>query len=92
MPSLGWVYWVGSEGPLSQITPCCLLLGVSCYSTENRSEIRGAETIWESKYFLITVSNKLLFAVNGRKREKHVVTLTQHRLYCWKRDLVHTFL
>lgn len=54
MPSLGWVYWVGSDGPLSQITPCCLLLGVSCYSTENPSEIRGAETIWESKYFLIS--------------------------------------
>lgn len=79
-------------GPLSQITPCCLLLGVSCYSTENCSKTRGAETIWESKYFLITVSNKLLFAVNGRKWEKLVVTLMQHRLYCWKRDLVHTFL
>lgn len=52
----------------------------------------GAETIWESKYFLITVSNKLLFVVNGRKWEKHVVAIMQHRLYCWKRDLVHTFL
>lgn len=92
MPSLGWTDWVGSQGPLSQITPCCFVLGVSCYSAKSSSETRTAETIWESKYFLITVSSKLLFAVNGRKWEKHVVAITQHRLYCWKRDLVHTLL
>lgn len=25
----GWVCWVGYEGPLSQITPCCFSLGMS---------------------------------------------------------------
>lgn len=65
VPSLGRIYRVGCKGLLSQITPCCLLLGMSCYSTKNLSK-----TIWESKYFLITASCKLLFAVNGRKWEK----------------------
>lgn len=88
--------WAGFTGrapkaPVS-ITPCCFLLGVSCCSTKSLLKQGGAETIWESKYFLITVSNKLLFAVNGRKWEKPVVAITQHRLYCWKRDLVHRFL
>lgn len=86
----GWICWVGSEGPLSQITPCCSSLGVTLLfywkpfqNKEGRNNL-GKQIFsdnGEQQY-------KLLFSVNGRKLEKHIIALAQHRLYCCKRDLV----
>lgn len=97
--------WLGRAGPGCAQSGLDLLGGLRRASVSNHplllivgSELKALLKQGEQKQsgkaniFLITVSSKLLFAVNGRKWEKHVVAVTQHRLYCWKRDLVHTFL